>query len=351
LTTDQIGSTRLVTDANANVISRHDFLPFGEDIGSGYGRTDTNQANAGWGRLDSVSQLFTGQYRDWETRLDYFNARYMNAMQGRFLSPDPSNAGANPLDPQTWNAYSYVRNRPTALTDPSGMCSSNVFNGTYEGSGSGFPCYDASIPSGANPYEVTSSGGASVSTGSYLGSTSPDLTAAQSSYADNVQKIFNQKFQAAWANRSPNFKAIGNTFAAVGSHLPLDNAQDYQVNFEIRGTTYNIQILDPTTDRPYDINAFDNWLSGTVDPLAAFHGGNSSEYFGSGAFNVLHVANVTEAYGQVRLGLDAHIDAFNPMANPGTFVLHNLIEVIPFYFNAHGMSGTVTCSVMGGCHR
>lgn len=147
LTRDQIGSTRLVTDGSANVISRHDYLPFGADIGSGYGRTDTNQPNAGWGRFDTVSQRFTGQYRDWETNLDFFNARYMNAMQGRFLSPDPGNAGANPMDPQTWNAYGYVRGNPLTLIDPSGMgpikftvdgicgasCFSNDFsNGLYD---------------------------------------------------------------------------------------------------------------------------------------------------------------------------------------------------------------------------
>lgn len=147
------------------------------------------------------------------------------------------------------------------------------------------------------------------------------------------------------------FKAIGNAFAAIGSHLALDNTQDYEVGFEIRGTIYNIQIVDPSTRQPFDISNFADWASGTVDPLAAFHGGNSSEYFGSGPFNALHVANVTEPYGRVALGLDAHIDAFNPIANPGTFVLHNLIEVIPFFFNGHGMSGSVTCSVMGGCHR
>ncbi len=44
----------------------------------------------------------------------------------RFLRPDPGNAGADPTDPQTWNAYAYVRNNPLAFVDPSGMDPYNV---------------------------------------------------------------------------------------------------------------------------------------------------------------------------------------------------------------------------------
>src|SRR2546426_3878877 len=43
---------------------------------------------------------------------------------GRFMSPDPENlSGVLHMDddPQSWNGYSYVRNNPLSLTDPSGM--------------------------------------------------------------------------------------------------------------------------------------------------------------------------------------------------------------------------------------
>ncbi|MGH9583949.1 MAG: RHS repeat-associated core domain-containing protein, partial [Bryobacteraceae bacterium] len=68
-----------------------------------------------------VDTKFTGQIRDTETQMDYFNARYFTNALGRFNSPDPANAGADPTDPQTWNAYAYVRNNPLALIDPTGM--------------------------------------------------------------------------------------------------------------------------------------------------------------------------------------------------------------------------------------
>jgi hypothetical protein len=41
-------------------------------------------------------------------------------VQGRFNSPDPSPAGVTITDPQSWNLYSYVRNRPTHFVDENG---------------------------------------------------------------------------------------------------------------------------------------------------------------------------------------------------------------------------------------
>src|SRR5581483_12333272 len=116
LSYDHLGSVRMVTDQNANVIARHDYLPYGEEIPA-----NTAGRNGQWGLTTDVSQKFTGQFRDTETGIDFFNARYFGAAQGRFNSPDPMNAGADLSDPQTWNAYGYVRGNPLNATDPSGM--------------------------------------------------------------------------------------------------------------------------------------------------------------------------------------------------------------------------------------
>ncbi len=88
--------------------------------------------------LDSYRPDFPGQVRDTETLNDFFNARYFTAPLMRFLSPDPGNAGADPTDPQTWNAYAYVRNNPLAFVDPSGM-------------GSAVPCQSQNSPAGCIP--------------------------------------------------------------------------------------------------------------------------------------------------------------------------------------------------------
>jgi RHS repeat-associated protein len=105
-----------VTDQAANIVARHDYLPFGEEIGAGVAGCDSN-----FGRTDFVNQKFTGQLRDSETGLDFFNARYLSAAQGRFTTSDPMNAGADLLNPQSWNGYGYVGNNPLSSIDPSGM--------------------------------------------------------------------------------------------------------------------------------------------------------------------------------------------------------------------------------------
>lgn len=119
LSYDHLGSLRLVTDGSGNIIARHDFLPFGEEIpGGAAGRS--SQFGPG---LDNVNQKFTGQERDSESLFDFFKTRYTNpGLIGRFLSPDPAGAAAaDPSNPQSWNQYAYVWGNPLNATDPSGM--------------------------------------------------------------------------------------------------------------------------------------------------------------------------------------------------------------------------------------
>ena len=110
--TDAIGSVRMITNANGQVISRHDYLPFGEPW--------TPPANA------DVRQ-FAGKERDVETGLDYFGARYYSSAIGRFTTADqvlhPENAA---LNPQLWNKYAYVSNNPLRKVDPDGRWERDV---------------------------------------------------------------------------------------------------------------------------------------------------------------------------------------------------------------------------------
>ncbi len=123
LSYDHLGSVRLVTDTNAKVIAKHDYLPFGEEIpASVAGRDGT------WGAFnDSMAQKFTGRERDAESGLDYFGARYYGSALGRFTSPDWS-AKPQPVpyadfsNPQTLNQYAYVLNNPLAHPDADGHC-------------------------------------------------------------------------------------------------------------------------------------------------------------------------------------------------------------------------------------
>jgi RHS repeat-associated protein len=117
-TSDHLGTPRVITNSIGSVVSRHDYMPFGEELSAGTGGRTTAM---GFGGADNVRQKFTGYERDSESGLDYAQARYYANMQGRFTSPDPLMSSGKPGDPQTWNRYSYCFNNPIVLTDPSGM--------------------------------------------------------------------------------------------------------------------------------------------------------------------------------------------------------------------------------------
>jgi RHS repeat-associated protein len=102
---DHLNSTSMVVSASGTIEEESDYLPFGRElVVTGPGANHYK---------------FTGKERDPESNLDNFGARYNSSQIGRFMSPDPM--GGSLLDPQTLNKYSYVRNNPVTLTDPTGM--------------------------------------------------------------------------------------------------------------------------------------------------------------------------------------------------------------------------------------
>jgi len=104
--TDAIGSVRMITDANMQVVARYEFLPFGEP----------------WSPapLPDVRQ-FAGKERDAETGFDYFGARYYMSGSGRFTTADQVlDTKKASLSPQLWNKYAYVSNNPLRKVDPDG---------------------------------------------------------------------------------------------------------------------------------------------------------------------------------------------------------------------------------------
>ena len=130
LVPDHLGTPRMVIDQSGSLanVRRHDYLPFGEDLSAIGGRA-TSQ---GYSSNDGVRQRFTGYEMDAESGLNFSHARYQSPVQGRFTSVDPVGASADVGNPQSFNRYSYVLNRPTNLTDPLGLISNNSgtsFNG------------------------------------------------------------------------------------------------------------------------------------------------------------------------------------------------------------------------------
>jgi RHS repeat-associated protein len=110
----------MIVDQTGNLsgVSRHDYLPFGEELFAGVGGRTSAQ---GYSATDGVRQHFTGYEMDAETGLNFAQARYQSSVQGRFTSVDPLGASANVLNPQSFNRYSYVHNNPINFVDPTGM--------------------------------------------------------------------------------------------------------------------------------------------------------------------------------------------------------------------------------------
>jgi RHS repeat-associated protein len=110
LTSDHLGSPRINTDANGQVIARHDYQPFGEEI-----------TRASYG-ADSTRQKFTAYERDTETDLDFAQARYYAKNLGRFNSPDPIMLSPQRMvNPQMINLYVYAVNNPFSYIDSNGQ--------------------------------------------------------------------------------------------------------------------------------------------------------------------------------------------------------------------------------------
>jgi RHS repeat-associated protein len=96
---DQRGSTRLLTDAEGNVVGRYEYDAWGK-VTSHTGSATTNLQ-------------YDGQYTDAETGFQYLRARYYDSSTGQFLTEDPAYQ-------ETGSRYGYAGSDPLSASDPSG---------------------------------------------------------------------------------------------------------------------------------------------------------------------------------------------------------------------------------------
>lgn len=102
---DWLGSGRFASTGSQTMYYDQAVGPFGEP----YAQAGTPVPN------------FTGKNQDTASNVYDFPAREYG-IQGRWPSPDPAGlAAVNPMDPQTWNRYAYVRNSPLEFVDPQGL--------------------------------------------------------------------------------------------------------------------------------------------------------------------------------------------------------------------------------------
>jgi len=118
--TDQIGSTRIVTDDTGAVVYAAAHDPYG-----GIQKT--------WTSGYDPALKFSGKERDTESGLDYFGARYYDHSLYRFLSVDPVTTHIGYLSQtHAWNLYVYCGSNPLINIDQSGKWYTRVhYNVTY----------------------------------------------------------------------------------------------------------------------------------------------------------------------------------------------------------------------------
>lgn len=150
-TGDHLGSPRVITNSSGVVVGRHDYQPFGTELGAGVGGRTTGMGFSSSG--DNNRKKFTGYERDTETGLDFAQARYFSSTQGRFTSPDSLLGSIG--NPQTLNRYAYVGNNPINFSDPTGRMAHQMTVSSSAGSNPGWgwddPGYD---PESILPDEV-----------------------------------------------------------------------------------------------------------------------------------------------------------------------------------------------------
>ena len=232
----------------------------------------------------------------------------------------------------------------------------NVFNGTYEGSGSNFPCYDASQHYGGPTRSPTSIGGPTgVATGSVIGRSSADLAAGEAAYASNFGwqatgslygKPYNQFFSSLDAyfdwrtsiGALPESKAY-QAFAIDCAHssAPCGSTMEHAVIERTQGLLGNYATLGTQLDR----GTVENLI---LDPLHDPKNHPGDSWYSKNPFDPTHIAVIPSGI------VETHFDTVNPIYFAP---IHGLIDYLPSLFinpSPGRVTATYNCSIIGGCH-
>ncbi|MER9852195.1 hypothetical protein NKJ55_33905, partial [Mesorhizobium sp. M0106] len=151
---DHLASVRMVTDASGAIAEQTNYATYGERLNTGF----------------QTQKSYIGERFDPETGLLYLNARYMDPVLGRFISPDdwdPTKPGVGT------NRYAYALNDPVNKSDQNGHGWESLFGGG--GIFSGGPGATAARDYIANQADISGRAGvdAAINTGNTIVSLTP----------------------------------------------------------------------------------------------------------------------------------------------------------------------------------
>ena len=116
LISDHLSSTTIITDESGTIVSEMKYTAFGE-IREMNGSSPTDY-------------LYTGQRKEVEFVLSYYNSRWYDAYLNQFTQPDTIIP-----DPGNWDRYAYVNYNPIKYSDPSGHWYGGDFFDPYDPAG------------------------------------------------------------------------------------------------------------------------------------------------------------------------------------------------------------------------
>jgi RHS repeat-associated protein len=123
---DQQGSPRAITSTTGVIVARHDYVAFGEELGTVGMRT----AGQGYGGLDASRKKYASMEKDEATGMSHTLWRKYDSFSARWTTPDPYGGSMQLASPQSFNRYTYVNNDPVNHVDLTGLMLSDI--GVYQ---------------------------------------------------------------------------------------------------------------------------------------------------------------------------------------------------------------------------
>ncbi|HBB97555.1 MAG TPA: hypothetical protein DC054_19410 [Blastocatellia bacterium] len=201
---DLQGSTRAVMNNNSSssaVVARHDYLPFGEELGAIGGRT----SGEGYSATDQNRWKYAMTERDATSGLDHTPWRKYESTSGRWTSPDPINGSV--ANPQSFNHFSYAANDPVNSNDPIGLFPTQFISDWLQANSGR---WEVNVYPNDSPVEIPGSGELHVSWFD-----SRPLIGPQNSFATNNPAVIDNKDSGQDCNISVAF--TGNSIHNVSN--------------------------------------------------------------------------------------------------------------------------------------
>jgi RHS repeat-associated protein len=119
---DQQGSPRAITSTSGVIVARHDYVAFGDELGTVGMRT----AGQGYGGNDASRKKYASMEKDEATGMSHTLWRKFDSLSARWTTPDPFGGSMELSSPQSFNRYAYVNNDPVNHVDLTGLMLSDI---------------------------------------------------------------------------------------------------------------------------------------------------------------------------------------------------------------------------------